>query len=74
MSSENNDAEIDKQRFADLLRYTSPISIGIMLYIVFRPLEGDPLMIAGIVPFIIFEIVLAVKADAIAELLFEEKD
>lgn len=74
MSSENNDSELEKQRFADLLRYTSPISIGIMIYVVFGPLEGDPLMLAGIAPFVIAEIILAVKADTIAELFFENQD
>jgi hypothetical protein len=74
MSSKNNNSELEKQRFADLLRYTSPISIGILLYVVLRPLEGDPLMMAGIAPLVIIEIIMAVKADTIAELFFKNQD
>jgi hypothetical protein len=74
MSSKNNNSELEKQRFANLLRYTSPISIGILLYVVLRPLEGDPLMMAGIAPLVIIEIIMAVKADTIAELFFKNQD
>jgi len=66
--------DISKKRFVQLMRYSTPVTVGILLYVAFFPLAGNA-VVQGVVGLLIaLEVLTGLKAEAIYEFITPNKD
>lgn len=58
-------SEMQKEQFVKLVRYTTPATIGILLYVAFSFLDGEPITTVLIGIFILIESFIGLKADTL---------
>lgn len=71
--TEDND-DMSKKRFVQLMRYSTPVTVGILLYVAFFPLAGN-VAVQGVVGLlIVLELLTGLKAEALYEFVKPNKD
>ena len=65
MTEENSD--VSKKRFVQLMRYSTPITVGILLYVAFFYMQGN-IVVQGIIGSLVaLEILTGLKAEYLYE-------
>lgn len=66
---EEKEDDSDKEIFVKLLKYTTPITVAILLYVGLVTLDGEFPMIAIIFVLAVMEIIIGVKAEELYDYL-----
>lgn len=75
--AENKDTDEDgmseRETFVMLMKYSTPLTVAILLYVGFVVLDGDIVTLVPIVIIVILEIVMGLKADELYD-YFDSED
>lgn len=68
------ESDISKKRFVQLMRYSTPITVGILLYVAFFYMEGN-IVVQGIIGLLVtLEILTGLKAEYLYESITPEQE
>ena len=67
-------ADSDKETFVKLIRYSTPITIGILLYVGIAILDGELIFMIPITVMVLVEVLIGLKAEKLYGMLQNDEE